>query len=56
MPALCAIEGWGQRSTHQRVLLTRWFRTGRIFAESSCMFFAGTSESSFTLWLPRIAM
>lgn len=56
MPALWAMEGCGQRRTHQRVLLIRSLRTGRIFDEIICMFFDGTSESSFTLWLPRIAM
>ncbi len=49
MPALCAIEGCGQRSTHQRVLLMRLLRTGRILDEIICMFFAGTSESSLIL-------
>ena len=56
MPALCAMLGEGQRSTHQRVFFTRQSSTGFIFFETSFIFSGGTSESSVMLSPPRTAM
>ena len=52
MPACCAIEGVGQRSTTHFVFLTRWSFTGRIFFATSFICSGGTSDNSVMLLLP----
>ena len=56
IPALCAIEGVGQRSTHHFVFFTRQSSTGFIFLETSFIFSGGTSDISVMLSPPRTAM
>ena len=56
MPASWAIDGDGHLSTTHFVFLTRQSVTGRIFFATSFICSGGTSDSSVTLWLPRIAM
>jgi hypothetical protein len=56
MPALCAILGDGQRSTHHRVFFTRQSRTGFIFLATSFIFSGGTSDISVMLSPPRRAI
>ena len=56
MPADCAIDGEGQRSTHHFVFFTRQSSTGFIFFETSFIFSGGTSDISVMLSPPRMAM
>ena len=46
MPACCAIDGVGQRSTTHLVFFTRWSCTGRIFFATSFICSGGTSDNS----------